>query len=382
MTDTSAEDASPIERPNRWSWLVDPLQTVGFAVAGVTVALLASGVLVAALGYDALAVYSAIWRGAFEDSYAFAEVLLKATPLILVGSGLAVAFSGSVWNIGAEGQFYMGTIAASVVALYVSLPGWLHLPLVLLAGVVAGAAWGALAGYLKARFGASEIVTTIMLNYLSFTLSSYLVTGPMIEKAGSYPQSRPIPATAELLRFLPPTRLHLGLILAVILAVACYLLIFRTSAGYRVRAVGFNPEAAKYAGIDVNYNVTLVMAISGGLAGLAGAVDLTGLTHRLYATVSPGYGFDGIAVALMAGNNPLGVLLSGLFFGALRSGSETMQITAKVPSVLVFAIQGMAIFAIVIAGVLRLRWAQRRERASSRALSLSLSTSAGRQPAP
>jgi ABC-type uncharacterized transport system permease subunit len=380
MTHTPAPDAPPIEPPKPWSWLVELLQSVGFAAAGVAVALAASGLLVAALGYDALAVYRAIWRGAFEDSYSFAEVLLQATPLILVGSGLAVAFRGSVWNIGAEGQIYMGTIAASVVALYVSLPGWQHLPLVLLTGVIAGAGWGALAGYLKARFGASEIVTTIMLNYLSFTLSSYLVTGPMIEKVGSYPQSRPIPSTAELLRFLPPTRLHIGLILAVILAVACYLFIFRTSAGYAVRAVGFNPQAAQYAGIDVNRNVTLVMAISGGLAGLAGAVQLTGLTHRLYATVSPGYGFDGIAVALMAGNNPLGVLLSGLFFGALRSGSDAMQITAKVPSVLVFAIQGLAIFAIVTAGVLRLRWEQRRERASSRALSRS--TLAGPQPAP
>jgi simple sugar transport system permease protein len=348
--------------------VVSALQTFAFALGGILIALTISSTLLVALHYDPLAVYHAIWDGAFGDVYSFIEVLLKATPLILIGGGLAVAFRGSMWNIGAEGQLHMGAIAAAVIAIYLPLPTLLHLPLALLAGLAAGMVWGGLAGWMKARFGASEIVTTIMLNYVALILASYLVTGPMNEKAGGYPQSAPILPSAELWRLLPPTRLHAGLILALLLALALYLFIFHTSAGYAVRAVGFNPEAARYAGIDVHRNMVVTMAISGGMAGLAGAVELTGLTHRLYAVMSPGYGFEGIAVALLANNNPLGVIFSGVLFGALRSGSEVMQISAKVPSVLVFVIQGLAIIAIVTTGVVRLRWGRRREQKSSQVL--------------
>ncbi len=343
---------------------VSALQTLAFALGGILAALVISSVILVTLHYDPFAVYLAIWQGAFGDLYSFVEVLLKSTPLILIGAGLAVAFRGSMWNIGAEGQLHAGAIAAAVLAIYLPLPAILHLPLALLAGLGAGMIWGGLAGWMKARFGASEIVTTIMLNYVALILASYLVTGPMIEKAGGYPQSLPILPSAELWRLLPPTRLHVGLLLALLAALALYGFIFHTSAGYAVRAVGYNPDAARYAGIDVPRNMIVTMAISGGMAGLAGAVELTGLTHRLYAVMSPGYGFEGIAVALLANNNPIGVIFSGFLFGALRSGSEAMQITAKVPSVLVFVIQGLAIIAVVVTGVLRLRWDRRREQKS------------------
>jgi simple sugar transport system permease protein len=212
-----------------------------------------------------------------------------------------------------------------------------------------------IAGWLKVRFNASEIVTTIMLNYIAIIGTSYLVTGPMIEAVGQYPQTAKISALAVLPRILPPTRLHLGFLVALIVALILYILLFKTTTGYGIRAVGMNANAARYAGIDVSRNILLAMAISGGAAGLAGGVELAGIALRLYQQISPGFGYDGIAVALLAGNNPLGIILSGILFGALRSGSEMMQITAKIPSVLVFAIQGLIILAVVAFGVFQMR---------------------------
>ena len=238
------------------------------------------------------------------------------------------------------------------------LPPVLHIPLVLAGSIAAGALWGMLAGWLKVRFGASEIVTTIMLNYIAIIGTGWLVTGPMIEGAGKYPQTAKIAEAAMLPRFLPPTRLHIGFLLAVLVCVVLYVLLFKTSAGYALRAVGINPEAARYAGIDVPKNVLLAMAISGGTAGLAGGVEIAGVAFRLYQQISPGFGFDAIAVSLLANNNPLGVIFSGILFGALRSGSDMMQITAKIPSVLVFFIQGLVILAVVAFGVYRQRSVQ------------------------
>ena len=225
--------------------------------------------------------------------------------------------------------------------------------------IAAGALWGMLAGWLKVRFGASEIVTTIMLNYIAIIGTGWLVTGPMIEGAGKYPQTAKIAEAAMLPRFLPPTRLahrlpdrHTGL------RGACTCCSSRRAPATHIRAVGINPEAARYAGIDVRKNVLFAMAISGGTAGLAGGVEIAGVAFRLYQQISPGFGFDAIAVSLLANNNPIGVIFSGILFGALRSGSDMMQITAKIPSVLVFSIQGLVILAVVAFGVYRQRSVQ------------------------
>lgn len=330
--------------------------TVLTPLAAILVALLASGVILLVSGYDPVVAFVAMWQGAFADLRTITEVLIKATPLILIAAGLAVAFRASIWNIGAEGQFYAGAVAATAIGIYLNnLPGLVHIPLVLIGAVTAGALWGMLAGWLKVRFGASEIVTTIMLNYIAIIGTGFLVTGPMIEGAGRYPQTAKIAEAAMLPRFLPPTRLHLGFLIALLLCLIMYVLLFKTSAGYAIRAVGINAEAARYAGIDVRKNVLLAMALSGGAAGLAGGVEVAGVAFRLYQQISPGFGFDGIAVSLLANNNPLGIIFSGILFGALRSGSEMMQITAKIPSVLVFAIQGLVILAVVAFGVYRVR---------------------------
>ena len=328
-------------------------------VAAILAAMAVSALILLAAGYNPVTSFAAMLHGAFGDLRTFTEVLIYATPLILIGSGLAVAFRCNIWNIGAEGQFYAGAVASAAIGIYVhGLPVYLDVPLILLAGLTGGALWGMLAAWLKIRFNASEIVTTIMLNYIAIVGTSYLVTGPMIEKDGHYPQTDLIDPSAMLPRFLPPTRLHIGFLVALLVAVALYVLLFKTSTGYAIRAVGINADTARYAGMNISRNIMLAMAISGGMAGLAGGVELAGIAFRLYQDISPGFGYDGIAVALLASNNPLGVILSGILFGALRSGSEMMQITAHIPSVLVFAIQGLIILSVVAFGVYRARSAR------------------------
>ena len=295
-------------------------------------------------GYDPLAAYRTLFIGAFGSLNNLAETLLRATPLILIGAGLAIAFRANVWNIGAEGQFYAGAVGCNAAGISLGgLPSGLSIPLVLLTGMLCGAMWALLAGILKVRFGANEIVTTIMLNFIAVIATSYLVTGPMIEEVGMYPQSGQIAEGARLPYILPNTRLHLGLLLALAAAVALHVLLWKTTLGFEIRTVGLNPTVARCAGMRVNRNILWTMALSGAAAGLAGAVEVSGLTHRLYQQISPGYGYDGIAVALLGGNGPLACIFTGLLFGAIRSGSEIMQIKEQVPSVLVYLIQGLII---------------------------------------
>ncbi len=338
------------------------LHNILVPILAISVALMVSALILMGSGYNPITSFAAMWQGAFGDLRTFTEVLIKATPLILIASGLAVAFRCSIWNIGAEGQFYMGAVFSTAVGIYLGfLPRIVLVPLILLAGMVGGALWGLLAGWLKVRFNTSEIVTTIMLNYVAIIGTSWLVTGPMIEEVGKYPQTAKISPAAVLPRILLPTRLHLGILIALIVAIVLYVLLFKTTTGYGIRAVGLNANAARYAGINVSRNILLVMAISGGAAGLAGGVELSAIALRLYQQISPGFGYDGIAVSLLASNNPLGIILSGILFGALRSGSEMMQITAKIPSVLVFAIQGLIILAVVAFSTLQARYQSRKK---------------------
>lgn len=332
---------------------------VGPPIAAVALALAVSAIILRINGFAASDVVNVMVLGAFQDKRSVAEVLLKATPLILIGVGLCVAFRCSIWNIGAEGQLYAGASAATACGVsFPGLPAPLHIGLILAAGALAGALWGALAGLMRVYFRASEVVTTIMLNYIAIIGTSYLVTGPLQDPAASYPQTAKLARDLWLPRFLPPTRLHIGILIAVALAVVVYVFLFRTSAGYAVRVVGLNPRAAAYAGIDVARNLVMAIAISGALAGLAGAIEIDGVNYRLYQDISPGYGFEGIAVALLANNNPLAAVASGVLFATLRSGSEMMQISAQVPQVLVFIIQGLVILSIVGFAALRYRAAR------------------------
>ena len=328
----------------------------------ILIALAIGAVILIAANFNPLQAYQAMYLGAFADFSSFTEVLLDATPLICIGVGLAVAFRCGIWNIGGEGQFYAGAVTGTAIALYApALPGWILLPLVLVGGAAGGALWAMLAGYLKTRFGANEVVTTVMLNYVAIIATSYLVSGPMIEPRGTYPQTAQIPDGARLPLIMPPTRLNLGFIIALLLAVGLYLLIFKSSTGYAIRAVGINPEAAHYAGIQVKKNILLAMAISGGAAGLGGAMQIAGVTYRLFQQISPGFGFTAIAVSLLVNNNPLGIILAGILFGGLSTGARLMQMNAGVPAVLVNVIQGLVILSVVAFGAYRILTMEREE---------------------
>jgi simple sugar transport system permease protein len=354
-----AADGAPAGgRPLR---LVAAARAVALPAAAVILALVCGALLLAATGFDGAALFRVMLVDVFADTRQIGETLLKAIPLILIGAGLSVAFRCGVWNIGAEGQLYAGAVAATAVGVGLEgLPPALHITLVIVAGALAGAAWAGIAGLLRVWFQASEIVTTIMLNYVAIIGTSWLVTGPLKDASAAYPQSARLAREAWMPRIIPDTRVHLGILVALALAALLYVFLFRSGAGYRVRVVGTSPDAARYAGMSVARNILVAICISGAMAGLAGAFEVAGVTRRLYQSISPGYGFEGIAVALLAGNNPLGAIASGGLFAALRSGSELLQINEQVPQVLVQVIQGIVILLVVAFGVLGSRLRLRR----------------------
>jgi general nucleoside transport system permease protein len=317
-------------------------------VLSILAALAVGGLVLTLAGYNVVRAYGALWDGVFGNTRNMGEAFLRSTPLVLVGAGIAVAFRAGIWNIGAEGQFYMGAVAGAFIGLHAGgLPAVIAVPLGLLAGFFLGGCWASIAGWLKVRLGLNEVVTTIMLNYIALGVVSFLLNGPMQEAAHANPQTDQIAASMFLPRIWPPTRVHLGFVFAVIVAVLLAFILFRTRWGYAIRAVGFNQEAARHAGINVSRQFLLAMLLSGGAAGIAGAVEVMGVTQRLYPDLSAGYGFTGIAVSLLASNNPLGTILSGWLFGALGSGSQMMQLTAGIPDVMIYILQGLVILFLV-----------------------------------
>lgn len=276
--------------------------------------------------------------------------LVRATPLLLTGLAVALAFRAGIWNIGAEGQFYAGAIAATWVGtrLGVSSP-WEALLLVPAAAVAAGVAWAAVPAYLRARFGVLEVITTIMLNFVAELLVGFLVQGPLQEAAHTYPQSDPLVGAARLPALVPGTGLTWAFPAAVVLAIALWLVLTRTRPGLALRAVGASPTAARVAGrIRVGRVAAGAFLVSGALAALAGAAEVSGVTFALYERLSPGYGYSAIAVALLARLHPLAVIGTALGFGALEAGAAELQRTVGVPSVTAYAIEALVILAVVV----------------------------------
>ena len=333
--------------------LRQPARSLGVAVAAVVAGLTALALGLAAAGYDPGLALGALWRGSFGSWYALCSAtLVRAVPLILLGLGVALAFRAGALNIGAEGQFYAGAIAATWVGIRVAaLPGAVAIPLVMLAAAAAGMAWMALPVIFKLRFGVLEVISTLLLNFVADAAVSYAVTGPLQEARRIYPQSDPIAESARL-PLLSGARLHLGLALAVFLAVMLWLLFTRTAWGFRLRAVGLGPAAAEISGrIPVRWVVGGALLWSGALAGLGGGVEISGVTYTLFQNLSPGYGFTAIAVALLARLNPLGILGTGLLFGGLEAGAQGMQREAGVPAVAVQVAEAVIILVIVLAEV-------------------------------
>lgn len=320
------------------------------AAAAVAIGLivLAAGLTVA--GYDAGLALGALWRGAFGSWYALTSAtLVRSTPLVLVGLAIALAFRGGAFNIGAEGQFYAGAIAATWVGLHAAaLPVWVALPLTCAAALAAGALWATIPAWLRVRRGVLEVISTLLLNFVAEALVSLLVQGPMQERLGIYPQSDPIAMSARL-PALPGTRLHLGLLLALALAAGLWWLFARTGWGFRLLAVGQGPRAAHASGrIDAGRVFAAALLGSGAIAGLAGAAEVGGVSYALYQNLSPGYGFTGIAVALLARLQPLAVIATGILFGALEAGAGAMQREAGIPAVTVYVVEAVVIIVVLL----------------------------------
>lgn len=343
---------------------VDGLLPVIAALAALAV----GAIMLVFLGVDPLVAYRAMLVGAFGSPNALAETAVKAVPLLLIGLGICISFRAKVINIGGEGQMIVGALMATTLGLTIpDLPGWLAISLAMIFGFLGGAIWGAIPGILKAYFNVNEILSTVMMNAIAVQLMNFLLRGPLIdpnqaELLSKIPQTARLPDAYHLARWLP-TRLHAGVIIAVILAFVVYLLLFHTTLGYRIRAVGFNPEASRYGGIRVRRQVVIALLLSGAFAGLAGAVQIYGLNYRMITDGSAtGFtgsaGFNGIVTALFGGLHPLGTIPASFFFGALLVGANSMQRISQVPSAFVIALNGLVVIFVVSSAI----WQEARQR--------------------
>jgi simple sugar transport system permease protein len=373
---------------------LDRLVDVLLPFVAVLGAFLIGAIILLLQGVNPIEAYAAMLSGAFTNKNGLADTLVKATPLLLVALGIAISFRGGMINIGGEGQLIVGALLTTYVGLSLgdNLPGVIVIILCLLAGGVMGGLWGAFPGFLKARLGVNEILSTIMMNQIAIQIGFYLLRGPMIDPAElvagtNIPHSARLSRSLDLPRFtdvakwlgltktadelgltgftaevygllVEPTRLHTGLILAVVLAILVYIFLWRTTIGYRIRAVGLNPHAARYAGINVRRYMVLSMTLSGAFSGLAGAIDILGLHHRMFEplAVSAGYGFSGIVASLFGKLHPLGSIPSSFLFGGLLVGGDKMQRAIQVPQVLIQAILGLVVLFVVSSDI----WVRRR----------------------
>ena len=374
--------------------LVDAL----LPIVAVLLAFAVGGVILLLQGVNPLVAYKAMLVGAFGSKNGWADTLVKATPLMLVALGIAIAFRGGMINIGAEGQIIVGALVATYVGISLGdrFPGFLVIIIGLLAGAFAGGIWAAIAGYLKAQLAVNEILSTIMLNQIAIQIGFFLLRGPMIDPAEleagtNIPHSARLPKPVDMPRFtdvaqwlgfseraadqglegymaelygvlVEPTRLHTGFIFAVIMAIIVYIFLWRTTIGYRIRAVGLNPHASRYAGINVKSTMVLSMTLSGVFAGLAGSVEILGLHHRMFEplAVSAGYGFAGIVAALFGKLHPLGIIPSSILFGGLLVGGDKMQRAIQTPQVLTQVILGLVVLFVVSTDYFVRRRARRR----------------------
>jgi simple sugar transport system permease protein len=333
------------------------LASLVIPVLAVFTALVVAGVALIVAEVNPIEAYQALIEGALGSRNAIIETLIKTTPFIFVSLGLALAFRGGLFNIGAEGQLFVGSIITVLIGYSVSLPAVIHLPLALLGGFVGGAAWAFIPGYLKARTGAHEVITTIMTNFIALRIINWLIgsDGPMRASAlNPVPETKAVFETARLPLLIPDTRLHAGVILAPIAAAVIFWILWRTILGFEIRTVGANPSAARYAGINVERNIILTMMLSGGLAGFAGGVQVLGLKPYNFTTgFNVGYGFDSIAVTMLGGLHPFGVVPASFVFGIMDAGGRLMQLRTRAPIDVLTIIQGLLLMFVAANQIIR-----------------------------
>lgn len=337
------------------------LKEIIVPILAVLTAVIVGGVVIALAGGNPFAAYAGLVEGAFGSAKALSETTVWATPYIFAGLAVALAFKGGLFNIGAEGQLAIGAVASAWVGyalpgiLGVNLPTIIHLPLTLIAGMLGGFIWGGIPGWLRAKFGGSEVINTIMMNYIILNIISYLLNGPMKDPNPLNVVARTpmIADSARIPTIFPGFRLHWGFILALAVAFLVWWLLQKTTLGFEIRTTGANPDAAKYAGINVGRILTITMALSGLLAGLAGTIEVTALNYRHELGFSTGYGFDAIAIALLGKGNPLGVVLAALLFGAMRNGATRMQFLTQIPVDVISVIQALILLFVAADAIVR-----------------------------
>ncbi|MFU8890512.1 MAG: ABC transporter permease [Anaerosomatales bacterium] len=350
------------------SRLAAVLRELAVPLVSVAIAAIIGSIIMLIAGFDPLAAYAAMFKGAFGGGRQIGETMLRSTPLMFTGLAVAYGFRAGLFNIGAEGQLFMGGLSAAWLGIVLAgMPRPLNIILMLVAGAAIGAAWAFIPALLKAKVGAHEVITTMMFTYIGRYIVSWLVTGPL-KAEGQIPQTNRLPVEStlpkmhEMLPFLTPSRVHLGFVVAIILAFFIWWVLKYTSLGYESRAVGYNPWASETGGISVPATTIKALCISGALAGLAGVTEVMGVHMRLFDQFSAGFGFTGIAVALLAKNNPIGVIAAAILFGGLSAGGGTMQLEADVPQKVILIIQALIIFLVAAEQIARwvIGWTDRR----------------------
>jgi simple sugar transport system permease protein len=326
-----------------WSKLVILLQGAKLQIIAVLAAFIVGAIVLLATGHSPIEAYGVMILGAFGDIHGIAQTLTQATPIIFTALAFLFAFKSGLFNIGAEGQLLIGGLTAALVGIsFTGLPVFIHLPLALLAGAAGGALWGFIPAVLKTKFGTNEVITTMMLTYVAIYLTSYMVNYPF-KAPGWVPQTVAVSPSAELPRLLPQTQLSASFILALIFAGIAVYVLQKTTMGYEVRAIGLNPSAAESSGINIERGIILALVISGALAGIGGAGEILGVHRRYIDGFSPGYGWDGLAIALIGGLDPWGSVLAAILFGALRSGGMEMNRVTGVPLDIIFVLQALLV---------------------------------------
>lgn len=328
----------------------------------ILITVIAAAVLVMLAGASPAEACQMFFKGIFGNLNGFCEVFVKATPLILTGLGCSVAFRTGFFNIGAEGQFYVGALASAWVALNCTfLPGPGRIVLAVAAGFIFGGLWALIAAMFKAKLGISEIIVTIMLNYIAINILGIAVRTFMMDPAGSIPQSAKIESSATLYRFLRPTRIHIGIFIAVAAVLLVWFLMEKTTVGYEIKAVGFNKRAAACNGISVVKNIIISAALSGGLAGIAGAVEVLGVQKKLLEGISGECGYTAVLITLLASNHPAGVLAAAIAFAALEVGANSMQRQMGIPAAIVNFLIGMIVLLILGRQLFAVRTGKKKE---------------------
>lgn len=319
------------------------IRSIYKAIISIMLTFAVTSILFLITGANPLLAYGYIFYGAFGDLNLTIETLVRTTPIILVSLGLAISFKCKVWNIGAEGQLYMGAMMGTIAAVYLGNT-FFTLAIAIIAAIIGGMAWAAVPALMKTKLGINEVITTFLMNYVAINFVLWLLSFPFRSSDSLFPESASLPVAARLPMLLPPSRLHLGILIALLVVLPIvYFLMIKTTFGYKLKAVGENPEAAKYGGINVNKTIFLALILSGALAGLAGYFEVAGIQYRMRASLSPGYGYTGIVVALLGANNPIGVALSSIFLAAIYNGSSTMSRALNQPQGVVDFIQGVLV---------------------------------------